>query len=205
MTPRAILQQQGSPVDATIAALVCTGVVNPQSMGLGGGVVFTIYNATTGKVEVINARETVPAGGDPDLLSGCEQALPLGTGSQWIGVPGELRGYAEAHRRHGRLPWAQLFQPTIALLRGGYRVPPVLSYFLHSDFLRPSLNASSLRRPADPAGFGCLSAGGGGCPAGAPGGLHTVLAAAACRGRHPWLHPQRAERVQLLSRVAGQA
>uniref|UniRef100_A0A8I3PIC3 Glutathione hydrolase 5 proenzyme n=1 Tax=Canis lupus familiaris TaxID=9615 RepID=A0A8I3PIC3_CANLF len=111
---RAILQKRGSPVDATIAALVCTGVVHPQSMGLGGGVIFTIYNATTG--------------------------------AQWIGVPGELRGYAEAHRRHGRLPWAQLFRPTIALLRGDYRMPSVLSQFLQNDFLRSSLSKTSLRQ-----------------------------------------------------------
>uniref|UniRef100_A0A452T1X8 Gamma-glutamyltransferase 5 n=1 Tax=Ursus maritimus TaxID=29073 RepID=A0A452T1X8_URSMA len=143
---RAILQQHGSPVDAAIAALVCTGVVNPQSMGLGGGVIFTIYNATTGKVEVINARETVPTNYVPGLLDQCEQAQPLGTGAQWIGVPGELRGYAEAHRRHGRLPWAQLFQPTISLLRGDYHVPSILSQFLQSDFLRPSLSKTSLRQ-----------------------------------------------------------
>uniref|UniRef100_F6Y100 Glutathione hydrolase 5 proenzyme n=1 Tax=Equus caballus TaxID=9796 RepID=F6Y100_HORSE len=165
---RAILQQNGSAMDATIAALVCTGVVNPQSMGLGGGVIFTIYNATTGKVEVINARETVPARHVPDLLDQCEQAQPLGTGAQWIGVPGELRGYAEAHRRHGRLAWAQLFQPTIALLRGGYRLPPVLGQFLNHSLLRPSLNASSLRqlffngteplRPQDPFPWPTLAA-----------------------------------------------
>ncbi|XP_029075242.1 glutathione hydrolase 5 proenzyme isoform X2 [Monodon monoceros] len=143
---RAILQQHGSPVDATIAALVCTGVVNPQSMGLGGGVIFTIYNASTGKVEVINARETVPASHVPGLLDQCKQAQPLGTGAQWIGVPGELRGYAEAHHRHGRLPWAQLFRPTVALLRGGLRVPHILSRFLRSSYLRPSLHASSLRQ-----------------------------------------------------------
>uniref|UniRef100_A0A8C8Y1D4 Glutathione hydrolase 5 proenzyme n=1 Tax=Panthera leo TaxID=9689 RepID=A0A8C8Y1D4_PANLE len=143
---RAILQQHGSPVDAAIAALVCTGVVNPQSMGLGGGVIFTIYNATTGKVEVINARETVPASYVPRLLDQCEQAQPLGTGAQWIGVPGELRGYAEAHRRHGHLPWAQLFWPTISLLRGDYRMPFTLSQFLQSDFLRPSLYMTSLRK-----------------------------------------------------------
>lgn len=71
--------------------------------------------------------------------------LPRPPGAQWIGVPGELRGYAEAHRRHGRLPWAQLFQPTIRLLRSNYRMPHVLSQFLNSSFLRPFLYKSSLR------------------------------------------------------------
>uniref|UniRef100_A0A452T266 Glutathione hydrolase 5 proenzyme n=1 Tax=Ursus maritimus TaxID=29073 RepID=A0A452T266_URSMA len=201
---RAILQQHGSPVDAAIAALVCTGVVNPQSMGLGGGVIFTIYNATTGKVEVINARETVPTNYVPGLLDQCEQAQPLGTGAQWIGVPGELRGYAEAHRRHGRLPWAQLFQPTISLLRGDYHVPSILSQFLQSDFLRPSLSKTSLRQRADPAGPGIISGGGSGGPGDAPGGLHPVLTATTCRGRDSQPHPQRAPRVQLLLGVGGQ-
>ncbi|XP_060050959.1 glutathione hydrolase 5 proenzyme isoform X6 [Erinaceus europaeus] len=165
---RTILQQHGSPVDAAIAALVCTGVVQPQSMGLGGGVIFTIYSASTGKVEVINARETVPAKHDPNLLEECEQAQPLGTGTKWIGVPGELRGYAKAHKRHGRLPWAQLFQPTIELLRGGYHVPPVLSQFLKSELLRPFLQASSLKQlffngteplgPGDPFSWPALAA-----------------------------------------------
>lgn len=35
-------------MDAAIAGLICTSVMNPQSSGLGGGVIFIIYNASTG-------------------------------------------------------------------------------------------------------------------------------------------------------------
>ncbi|NXN79366.1 GGT5 hydrolase, partial [Bombycilla garrulus] len=126
---RDILKSGGTAVDAAIAGLICTSVMNPQSSGLGGGVVFTIYNASTGAVEVINARETVPREFPHDLLSGCGTGFPIGP--LWIGVPGELRGYEEAHKRHGRLPWKALFEPTIKLLSEPLVVSPVLDKILH--------------------------------------------------------------------------
>ncbi|XP_064248708.1 glutathione hydrolase 5 proenzyme isoform X1 [Passer domesticus] len=126
---RNILKSGGTAVDAAIAGLICTSVMNPQSSGLGGGVIFTIYNASTGAVEVINARETVPRVFPHNLLSGCGTGFPIGP--RWIGVPGELRGYEEAHKRHGRLPWKALFEPTIKLLSEPLVISPVLEKILH--------------------------------------------------------------------------
>ncbi|XP_009891507.1 PREDICTED: gamma-glutamyltransferase 5 [Charadrius vociferus] len=133
---RDILKSGGTAVDAAIASLICTSVMNPQSSGLGGGVIFTIYNASTGKVEVINARETVPQVFPHNLLSGCAPGFPIG--SRWIAVPGELRGYEEAHKRHGRLPWKVLFEPTIKLLSEPLTISPVVDKMIHHpDFASP--------------------------------------------------------------------
>uniref|UniRef100_A0A8C0BPP6 Gamma-glutamyltransferase 5 n=1 Tax=Buteo japonicus TaxID=224669 RepID=A0A8C0BPP6_9AVES len=104
---RDILKSGGTAVDAAIAALICTSVMNPQSSGLGGGVIFTIYNASTG--------------------------------SPWIGVPGELRGYEEAHKRYGRLPWKALFEPTLKLLSEPLLISPQLFFFLGDTFRWPAL------------------------------------------------------------------
>ncbi|XP_018428261.1 PREDICTED: gamma-glutamyltransferase 5 [Nanorana parkeri] len=127
---RDILKQGGSPVDSAIAALICTTVIHPQSMGLGGGVIFTIYNASTGEKEVINARETVPSRSPPNLTKQCFSPGFVKPGVQWIGVPGELRGYEAAHRRHGRLPWKSLFEPTIKLVTNGIQVSSLVSKYL---------------------------------------------------------------------------
>lgn len=46
MFSRNMLEQGGSAVDGAIAALLCTSVVNPQSMGIGGGSIVTVRNKT---------------------------------------------------------------------------------------------------------------------------------------------------------------
>ncbi|XP_032562074.1 glutathione hydrolase 5 proenzyme [Chiroxiphia lanceolata] len=140
---RDILKSGGTAVDAAIAGLICTSVMNPQSSGLGGGVIFTIYNASTGTVEVINARETVPRVFPHNLLSGCGPGFPIG--APWIGVPGELRGYEEAHKRYGRLPWKDLFEPTIKLLSEPLVISPVVDKIInHPNFSMPGKNLCPL-------------------------------------------------------------
>ncbi|XP_023658680.2 gamma-glutamyltransferase 5a [Paramormyrops kingsleyae] len=123
---RDILQQGGSAVDGAIAALLCTSIINPQSMGLGGGSIFTVREKS-GRVRVIIARETTPVGARADLLKECP--LKGKTDSQWIGIPGELRGYEWVHQRYGRLTWASLFQPTIRLARQGVPLSPIMNRF----------------------------------------------------------------------------
>ena len=38
------MREDGTAVDAAVAALVCNGVYNSHSMGLGGGFLLTLYN-----------------------------------------------------------------------------------------------------------------------------------------------------------------
>uniref|UniRef100_A0A3Q1EUE6 Glutathione hydrolase n=1 Tax=Acanthochromis polyacanthus TaxID=80966 RepID=A0A3Q1EUE6_9TELE len=140
---RNMLQQGGSAVDGAIAALLCTSLVNPQSMGIGGGSIVTIRNKT-GSVKVYNFRETVPRVFNTSLINLCPTTFRISTGSQWIGVPGELRGYETLHKHYGKLPWATLFEPTIRLARKGFPVPAFLGKFLSFSIVKDHVEKSAL-------------------------------------------------------------
>lgn len=134
-----ILKDGGSVADAAIATLFCEGVSCPQSMGLGGGFLATIYIKDQHKIESLIARETAPAAATEDMF-----VDEIVKGGKAIAVPGELKGYWELHRRYGKLEWSKLIRPTIELCRHGHVVTEYLSNILtrRTDVV---MNSPSLR------------------------------------------------------------
>ena len=123
-----ILAAGGSAIDAAIAAQMVLGLVEPQSSGIGGGGFLLHFNATTGAIESFDGRETAPAAATGDLFRKPDGELmswpEAASGGLSVGVPGLLRMLELVHRRHGRLPWARLFEPAIQLAEAGFTVSP---------------------------------------------------------------------------------
>lgn len=125
----AMLRAGGSATDAAIATMLALGVVEPQSSGIGGGG-FLLTTDTSGRVDSFDGREAAPAAAGPQWFYRDGRALDHGAavpGGRSVGVPGNLALAAMAHARHGRLPWARLFAPAIALARDGFVVTPRLA------------------------------------------------------------------------------
>ena len=121
-----MLARGGSAVDAAIAAQMVLNLVEPQSSGIGGGGFMLRYDAESRSVAAYDGRETAPAAATPELFLGPEGA-PLKffdavIGGRAVGVPGLLAMLALAHQRHGKLPWAALFEPAITLAEQGFAV-----------------------------------------------------------------------------------
>jgi gamma-glutamyltranspeptidase/glutathione hydrolase len=125
-----ILALGGSAVDAAVAVQMVLGLVEPQSSGLGGGAFITTYTAASNAVETYDGRETAPAKATGSYFLD-SKGIPLGftqavIGGLSTGVPGAIRALELAHREKGRLPWASLFAPAIALAEKGFAISPRL-------------------------------------------------------------------------------
>ncbi|XP_014477461.1 PREDICTED: gamma-glutamyltranspeptidase 1-like isoform X1 [Dinoponera quadriceps] len=139
---KSILEQNGSAVDAALAALICNGLVNMQSLGFGGGFMMTIYEKSSRRAFVLNARDRAPLSANSTMYEG-KPANASSFGALAVAVPGELAGYWEAHRRFGKLPWMDLFKPSIELCEKGYTLTLVqydsLGYNKNSIYNDPTL------------------------------------------------------------------
>ncbi|XP_050414934.2 glutathione hydrolase 1 proenzyme [Patella vulgata] len=130
---RDILLRHGSAVDAAIATLLCCHNINPHSSGIGGSSMMTIYDPNENKTIIINAKAISPSKGTHQIRLKIPVVGPLS-----IGIPGEIRGYWEAHQRYGKLPWKELFAPSIAMLEKG--VAMTKDGVKSTDFLQDKLS-----------------------------------------------------------------
>jgi gamma-glutamyltranspeptidase/glutathione hydrolase len=144
----AVLRRGGSAVDAAVAVEAMLSLVEPQSSGIGGGAFMTHYDARARRVSVYDGRETAPAGATADMFldaNGAPLPFPQAVVSgRATGVPGVVRMLADAHREHGRLPWARLFADAERTARDGFTVSPRLARFVggnHPQAATPDVRA----------------------------------------------------------------
>ena len=123
---REMLRAGGSAVDAAIAAQLVLTLVEPQSSGIGGGA-YMLVAGKNGALRAYDGREMAPASARPTMFLDANgkprkfaDTMPGGLS---VGVPGDVALLAYAHARHGRLPWAKLFEPAIRLAENGFEVP----------------------------------------------------------------------------------
>ena len=154
-----MLNEGGGAVDAAIAAQMVMTLVEPQSSGIGGGGFLLRFDGKTNGIETYDGRETAPASAREDMfLDARGGPIPYRDailGGRAVGVPGVVRMLEMAHKDHGRLPWARLFQPAIRLARDGFpiserlarqiagdrhlrKVPAAKAYFFDGDAPKPA-------------------------------------------------------------------
>ncbi|MBI5949798.1 MAG: gamma-glutamyltransferase [Chloroflexi bacterium] len=114
----AILKAGGSAADAAVAMAAVMVVVQPQFSNVGGDMFALTFTGASGRVEALNSSGPAPFAARADdyrALGGIPSTGPLA-----VTVPGCVDGWWKLHERHGRLPWAGLFEASIGYAAEGF-------------------------------------------------------------------------------------
>ena len=120
-----IIAEGGNAFDAAVAVSSTLSVVEPISSGLGGGGLFLLHDARTGKDVMLDAREYAPESATPDqyLDKDGELDRDRSVNGPWsAGIPGLPAALVELAAKHGRLPLQQSLAPAIGIAKDGFPV-----------------------------------------------------------------------------------
>ena len=122
-----VLRDGGSAVDAALAAAAVLAVTSPHMCGMGGDL-FALVHRPGEPVAALCAAGRAGSGADPLQLrvEGYDLHVPAQGDIRAVTVPGCVDGWLELHRRFGRLPLSQVFEPAITYAAAGF--PACLLY-----------------------------------------------------------------------------
>ncbi|HKT23154.1 MAG TPA: gamma-glutamyltransferase [Terriglobales bacterium] len=129
-----ILAKGGSAVDAAIAANAVLSVTEPMMNGIGGDMFAIYWDAKTGKLTGINSSGWAPMALTPEHLRAKGITSMPRHGIDSVTVPGAAAGWAAMHKRFGKLPWKDLFEPAIYYAEHGYAVPEIIHDYWENQY-----------------------------------------------------------------------
>jgi gamma-glutamyltranspeptidase/glutathione hydrolase len=116
-----ILKKGGNAFDAMIATQLALAVAYPYAGNITGGG-FMVYRKANGEIGSLDFREKAPAKATKNMYQDKNgNVIPnLSTdGALSVGIPGSVAGIFEVHKKFGKLPLKDLFEPSIALAKKG--------------------------------------------------------------------------------------
>jgi gamma-glutamyltranspeptidase/glutathione hydrolase len=116
-----ILAEGGNAFDAAVAVGFALAVTLPRAGNIGGDGFLTAYVASQRKVTTIDFRSVAPQTAQLEMFLDAkgEESESASVGYRAAAVPGTVAGLELAHKRYGKLAWAQLVAPAVALARDG--------------------------------------------------------------------------------------
>jgi gamma-glutamyltranspeptidase/glutathione hydrolase len=131
----AILAKGGNAVDAAVATAFALAVTHPSAGNVGGGG-FMIVRLPNGTATTFDYRERAPGKSTPTMYLGADGKIDRSlTASGWLaaGVPGTVRGMEMAHRKFGKLSWAEVVKPAAMLATNGWPLSSALARSLNGQ------------------------------------------------------------------------
>ncbi|PID69223.1 MAG: gamma-glutamyltransferase [Flavobacteriales bacterium] len=119
---RDILKKGGNAIDASVATAFALAVTLPSAGNIGGGG-FLVYYGADGKKTTFNFREKAPIAATETMFLGKDGKIKDNSNHEGllsVGVPGTVAGLYLAHKKMGKLPWADLVAPAIQLAEEGH-------------------------------------------------------------------------------------
>ncbi len=117
----AIIKKGGNAFDAMIATELALAVAYPYAGNISGGG-FMVYRKANGAIGSLDFREKAPQKASKNMYQDKDgNVIPnLSTdGALSVGIPGSVAAIFEVHKKFGKLPLKEVFQPAIDLAEKG--------------------------------------------------------------------------------------
>jgi gamma-glutamyltranspeptidase/glutathione hydrolase len=125
-----ILKDGGNAIDAAIAANAALGLMEPTGNGIGGDLFVILWDAKTKKLYGLNASGPSPQNISIEYFTAKKLEKIPSYGPLPVSVPGAVDGWIKLHERFGKLPFKELFKPTIDYANNGFPLTETIAYYL---------------------------------------------------------------------------